>query len=113
MPLILRQKVLGQAYPTAGTLTTLYTVPEQTSAWARCHSIAVCNQASEMTTFRVSIAIAGAADATKQYLYYDEVLLANDTFIAAIGVMLANTDVLRVYSANGQCSFQAFGEEAQ
>lgn len=113
MPAIIRHKVLGQAYPAGGTLTTLYTVPAQTSAAATCHSIAVCNRGTEQTTFRVSIAVAGAADTEAQYLYYDERLNANDTFIAAIGIELANTDVVRVQSGNGQCSFQLFGEEVQ
>lgn len=111
-PTILRHKVLGQAYPGA-SLTALYTVPSQTSAWALVHTLSVCNRGTEQTTFRVSIAVAGAADTEKQYLYYDEKVNANDTFVAALGIELANTDVVRVSSANGQCAFQLFGEEAQ
>lgn len=109
---IIRRKVLGQAYP-GSTLTALYTVPAQVSAWAVAHTLSVCNRGSEQTTFRVSIAVAGAADTEKQYLYYDEKVNANDTFVAALGLELANTDVVRVSSANGQCAFQLFGEEAQ
>lgn len=100
-------KVLAQSNPSATTLTDAYTVPAATTATVS--SITVCNQAASATTFRVSVAVAGAANATKQYLYYDVSLDAYDTFVATIGITLGAADVIRVYSGNASTSFNIFG----
>lgn len=102
-------KTLAQLNPSATTLTTLYTVPGATST--AVSSIVVCNQAGSDATFRVSVQIAAAADNAKQYLYYDTVVEANDTFIATIGISLATTDVVKVYASSGTLSFSLFGTE--
>ena len=102
-------KILGQSSPAATTPADLYTVPAATSAV--CSSLSICNRGTTQTTFRVSISAAGAATANKDYLYYDVTLAGNDTFIATIGVTLATTDVIRVYSGNSNLSFQVWGTE--
>ena len=103
-------KVLGQSFPSAATLTTLYTVPALTSTTAS--SITVCNQSSTTAdSFRISIQVAAAADTSKQYIYYNLPLAANDTFIATIGATLATTDVVKCYSSGGLSSFNLFGVE--
>ena len=103
-------KTLGQLNPAATTLTTLYTVPAATSTVIA--SLIVCNSGNTPTTFRVSIAVAAAADNIKQYIYYDVVINPNDTFIATIGVTLATTDLIRAYAGNANLSFSVFGVEA-
>ena len=102
-------KVLGQSSPAATTETALYTVPADTSAVAS--SVIVCNRSAVLSTFRISIAIAGATTANKDYIYYDLPIGANDTFIATIGVTLATTDVVRVYASNTNLSFSLYGSE--
>lgn len=102
-------KILGQSNPAATTLTDAYTVPAATSA--TISSITVCNQGAADTTFRVSVAAAGAADVAKQYLYYDESIPGNRTFAVTLGVTLAATDVVRVYAGNTSLSFNVFGVE--
>lgn len=102
-------KVLGQSNPVSSTLTDAYTVGAQKSATVS--SVVVCNQSSAAIKFRVSVAIAGAADTPAQYLYYDVLVAANDTFAAVIGVTLATTDVIRVYANSNQVSFNIFGVE--
>ena len=102
-------KILGQSSPSATTSTDLYTVPATTSTV--CSSLSICNRGGTPTTFRVSISPAGAAIENKDYLYYDVTLAGNDTFIATIGVTLATTDKIRVYSGNANLSFQIFGTE--
>ena len=102
-------KVLGQSSPTATTETALYTVPAATSAVAS--SVIVCNRSAVLSTFRISIAIGGAATTNKDYIYYDLPIGANDTFIATIGVTLATTDVVRVYASNTNLSFSLYGSE--
>lgn len=102
-------KVLGQSIPAAATLTTLYTVPALTSTVMS--TIKACNQSPNATTFRVSVAVAGAADTAKQYLYYDVPLAGNDSFSATEGWALTTTDVVRVQAENGLVSFNLFGVE--
>lgn len=102
-------KILGQAKPTATTLTDLYQVPLATTCTVS--TIWVCNQSSTATTFRISIAIAGAADATQQYLYYDVAIAGNDTFAATCGIALGAQDKIRVYAGAATLSFNAVGVE--
>ena len=102
-------KVLAQLNPLAATLTTLYTVPAATSAVVS--SIVVANRSATATSFRLSIAVAGAVDNNIQYLYYDVPIDGNDTFVATIGATLATTDVIRAYATLATCSFSVFGIE--
>ena len=102
-------KVLGQSSPAATTETDLYTVPAATSAVAS--SVIVCNRSAVLSTFRISIAVGGAATTNKDYIYYDLPIGANDTFIATIGVTLATTDKVRVYASNTNLSFSLYGSE--
>jgi len=102
-------KVLAQAALSATTLTDVYTCGS--SGGAAISSVVICNQSATPTTFRISISVAGAADTAKQYLYYDIPLPGNDTFIATVGVSLANTDVLRAYVGAATISINVFGVE--
>jgi hypothetical protein len=102
-------KVLGQNAPSATTLTDLYTVPALTSVVAS--TLLACNRSGTPSTYRVSVAVAGAADATKQYIVYDATLNGNETQAYTIGVTLAASDVVRVYTANATVSFTLFGSE--
>lgn len=70
-----------------------------------------CNKGESDATIRVSIAIAAGADEDKQYLYYDLPVLAKDTFAATLGIALATTDVVRVYSDLGTVAFTLTGVE--
>lgn len=102
-------KILGQSSPAATTETDLYAVPALTSTVSS--SITICNRGTTQASFRVSITQGGGATSNKDYLYYDVLLAGNDTFVATIGISLATTDVVRVYSSNASLSFQIFGTE--
>ena len=102
-------KVLGQLAAAATTAETLYTVPGATTAVVS--SIVVCNRGATATTFRISIRVAGAGADNKQYLYYDTIIPANDTFVATLGISLGAADVITTYAGAAQVTFQAFGEE--
>lgn len=102
-------KVLGQVKPDAQTLTDAYTVPALKSA--TISSLTVCNQGSSADKFRLAVAVAGAADDPKQYLYWDFEVPANDSFSATLGITLAAADVLRVYANSAYLSFNCFGVE--
>jgi len=101
-------KVLGQEIPAATTATDLYTVPSATQAV--CSTLSVCNQGVS-TTVRVAIRPAGAALATSQYIVYETVVSMNDTLFLTLGVSLAATDVVTVYSGTATVSFSLFGSE--
>jgi len=102
-------KVLGQSNPLAATLTAAYTVPASTSTTVS--SITVANRSATATSFRISVAVAGAADSDEQYIYYDVNIPGNDSFVATIGATLEATDVVRVYATLATLSFNIFGIE--
>lgn len=101
--------MLSQKNPSAATPTDAYTVPAATKAVIS--TLMVANRSAAADTFRVSVAVAGAGSDNKQFIYYDIAIPGNDTFGATLGVTLAATDVVRVYSLNGTCSFNIFGAE--
>ena len=101
--------ILGQSNPSAATLTDAYTVPAATTAIVS--SIVVANRSTTATSFRISLAVEGAADDDKQYIYYDLVIDNNDTFVATIGITLGPRDVVRVYATLATLSFTILGAE--
>ena len=104
------EKVLAQSKPTAANLTDAYTVPALTSTVVS--TILVCNQSAVATTFRISVAKAGAGDTPAQYLYYDYPIEGNITVrLDKLQLTLATTDVVRVYNTLATLSFNIFGSE--
>ena len=101
-------KVLGQSNPAATTLTSLYTVPANTSAIISTITVASLGSAA---TFRIAVRPAGAAIANQHYLAYDTTLAANSTTALTLGITLAATDVVSVYASTTGVSFVAFGQE--
>jgi hypothetical protein len=102
-------KVLGQSSPSATTLTALYTVPSATSVTAS--TLVICNRGGSTITVRVSVAVAGASDSLEQYILYDRKILKNDAEFLTIGLTLAATDVVRVYTSAATASFSLYGVE--
>lgn len=102
-------KVLGQLYPLSSELTDLYVVPPST--YATASSLTVCNQTGSAASFHFSIAVGGATDDPKQYIYFDLFLDANDSFISTVGLSLGPGDVARVRSSITGLSFSLFGVE--
>lgn len=103
------RKVLGQSAPALTTLTALYTAPSATQAVVS--TVTICNRSATATTYRLSIAIAGAADATSQYVVYDATIAGNDTVALTQGWTLGATDVIRCYAGAATLTFVAFGVE--
>ena len=102
-------KILAQSRPTAATLTDVYTAPALTNTVIS--SIIVSNTTSSSDTFRISLSINGAADATVQYIYYNISLSRESTFSAVLGITIDASDVIRCYSTNGRLNFHIFGAE--
>ena len=105
----LTYKVLAQSNPAATTSTDLYVVPAATTAV--CSTLTVTNQTATDATFRVSVAVAGAVLAAKQYLAYDVICPASGLYAFTIGMTLGATDVVRVYSSTATMSFNLFGRQ--
>jgi hypothetical protein len=102
-------KVLGQSAPAATTNTDLYTVPSATSAVAS--TLSICNRGAVPATIRVAVRPAGAAIANQHYIVYGASVNTNDTLFLTIGIALATTDVVTVYSSTADLSFSLFGSE--
>ena len=102
-------KVLGQVAPSATTLTTLYTVPASTSTVVS--SLTVCNTNATAVTYRVAVRPAGASLVGQQYIVFDNVLQGNDSVFLTLGLSLATTDVVSVYSSATATAFNLYGSE--
>ena len=102
-------KVLGQSAPAATTLTTLYTVPADTSAVIS--TIAISNQAAESATYRIAIRPAGATASAEHYIVYGATVAASDSVLLTLGLTLAATDVISVFASSATMAFSAFGSE--
>lgn len=103
------RKVLGQSAPTATTLTAVYTVPASTQALLS--TITVCNRSATATTYRLSVAVAGAADANNQYLVYDAPISGNEAVTWTLGCTLGAADVVRAYVGAATVTVNVFGVE--
>lgn len=90
-------------------LTDAYVVP--TGASTLVSSVVVCNRSATDTTFRLTVAVAGAATADAQYNFYDVPMRGNETRAFTIGATLASTDVVRVYNTLATLSFNFYGVE--
>lgn len=102
-------KVLAQVNPLAATLTDAYTVPAVTSAVIS--SLVVANRGAATIKYRISVAVAGAADNNKQYLFFDVEILKRSSVSVVLGITLQTTDVIRVQTDAATTSFNIFGVE--
>ena len=102
------KKVLGQSAPAATVLTDLYTVPATKETVGS--TITVCNRATSTDKFRISVAVAGAGDATKQYIAFNTDISGENIVEVTVGITLATIDVVRCYSRDGNLSFNMFGD---
>ncbi len=102
-------RILGQTSPTGGELTPLFITPPDKQV--TISSLSICNRSTEDTRFRIAIIPDSATLADQHYLYYNELVRGNRTFIATIGITLQEGAAIWVYSGNGQLTAQAFGVE--
>lgn len=93
---------LAQVKPSATTLTDAYT------AAGNCLVVITVTNESTQTSFRLSIAVGGAADDPKQYKAYDRNLGDNSIFEAG-PYFLAAGDKIRVYATLATVTFTVNG----
>jgi hypothetical protein len=102
---------LGQAMPTASTLTAVYTVPSLKTA--AISSIIICNQNSSggAANVRMSIGVGGATDVgfpSSQYFCFASLTTQNMIEITT-GISMAAGDIMRCYSDTSNVSFTISG----
>ena len=98
--------ILGQAAPTAATLTTVYTVPV---AKVATFNVSMVNTAGTPVAVRLAIA-STATPATSEYLEYDTVLPPNG--VLERGGLVANAaENVVVYSTIAGVSVSVYGYE--
>ena len=102
-------KVLGQSSPSATTNTDIYTVGSGKSAVIS--TITVCNRSASSASYRIAVRVSGATISNKDYIAYDVPIAANDTTALTLGITLAATDVITVYTSTANFSFNIFGSE--
>lgn len=102
------RKILGQLYPAAFNLETLYTVPADTQAVIS--SLMVCNT-SLTDTFVIAVVPSGDTYGNEHNIYYGVELSSSNTFTATIGITLSAGDSIQVLSLLGNMAFSAFGQE--
>lgn len=102
-------KVLSQAISVSNTLIDAYTV---SATAATISSLTLCNTDGYMPAIvNIAVAVSGAADTLSQYIYSQLLIGPTDTFIATVGITLATTDVIRMYSTNSLVALSLFGME--
>jgi hypothetical protein len=72
--------------------------------------LSVCNRGAS-ATFRVAVRPAGETLANKHYIVYDNYVEQYDSLFLTLGITLAATDVVTVYSSTSNLSFCLFGSE--
>lgn len=102
-------RVLGQNRPASAIQVDLYEVPADTETVVS--TIMVCNVNSVADSFGISIAVGGEGDDPKQYIASNVPIAGNTAVDFTVGITLGAADVIRVVSGNGDCAFNAFGEE--
>lgn len=107
------QKVLAQNNLAAATSTDVYTVG--TGKIAKVYTINLCNISAAAITFRLSVAVAGAALDASQYLAYGTSIPANDSIKLDFpgGLCLGAADVIRAYASDTNLTVSIFGEEGK
>lgn len=99
----------SQSAPGAASEVDLYTVPASTTAV--CSTLVIVNRGASAATYRVSVAIAGAATVNQQYIAFDEPIEATSRHTMTLGFTLNAADVVRVRASTADLSFNLFKVE--
>lgn len=110
MPEIYRNAQV-QGTVSTGTYATLYSTGASTTAVIS--SLIVTNTASTAALYRIGISpTAGTPSlANGEWIVYDATIQANDTIALTFGIVLGNTEFIRVSSSANTVCFNAFVSE--
>ncbi len=104
-------KVLGRKVNgSSTTLEELYTVPSSTQAIVS--TLVICNRAASARTYRIAVKpTTGTTIDNSHYIAFDVTIAANDTTALTLGITLAASNSIHVYSSATDLTFTAFGSE--
>ena len=102
-------KVLAQSNPSANILTTAYTVPADRATVIS--TVVITNYGPSPASYRIAIRPSGASITQPMYIAYDITVPALDASALTLGLTLATTDIVSVYSSSGLVNFNIFGSE--
>ena len=103
-------KILGQVACTSAAVRYIpYAVPAATQT--TISSFLACNLTAATINFRLSVHAAGATIVNAQYLYYDTIIPAKDTFAGTLGVTLGATDEVRIKVSAATVALNLYGVE--
>lgn len=104
-------KVGGQADLVAGVLTNIYTVPSTLKVLVS--SVIFTNRHATLSrSVRFSVAVAGAADHVKQYIYWDVSIPPLGTLAWTAPLTVGENDTVRARSDADSVSCQVFVQES-
>lgn len=93
----------AQAIPSAGVLTTLYSVPANTQVVIS--NIHVCNLGDTSASVRIAVRPLGASIINQHYLFYGLTISPFDTIQLGDGITMGASDVISVWSSSNNVSF--------
>lgn len=103
-------KILGQANPTANTLSNVYVVPAGNSAVVS--TISFCNSSTSANSFVTMYAVkSGEQPSANNIISNRAILPLADTLIFTIGMTLASNDRIVANVITGQVGATVFGSE--
>ena len=105
------KKILGQLYPSADTIGTLYATDSTHEAVVS--TLFCCNQSdTDADTFAIAVRPTGESLTLEHILYSNEPIPASRTYAITCGITMGTDCTLEVRSTNGTMSFSAFGQES-
>jgi hypothetical protein len=102
-------KILGQQNPAASTNTLLYSVPAATEAVVS--TLSISNLTASAATYRIATIPSGETLSNKHYLAFNTTIPALDTVAVTLGLTLASSGSIVVFSSSASTAFSAFGSE--
>ena len=93
----------AQVIPSAGVLTTLYSVPALTQTVVS--NIHVCNLGSVSASVRIAVRPLGESIVNKHYLFFGLTVSPFDTIQLGDGITMGAADVMSVWASSNDVSF--------
>lgn len=104
-------KKLGGVNPSASAITSLYQVPSLKSTVVS--TINICNFGTTPALVRIGHVAADAASAVTDtdWIVYDVLVVPKATIPLSVGITMATTDSIAVYTDSADVTFIAWGAE--
>ena len=98
-----------QGTSSVSTYGTLYNTGASTTAVLS--TLVICNTAATSATYRIGIMTTAGTPAAANWIVYGSSVAANDTVCLSLGIVLSNTQYIRVSSSADTVTFSAYISE--